>query len=212
MNEVINLIFSIADHPMILFLLVLLVGVLNVFIPPVPLEAMAVLGGYLSGVGHGHPVSIWLASAIGMSIGNLIFYTWVRHNGESLLRWKIIKRQITPEYLEKARSWFQRYGAWTIYAGRVIPGMSFAIVFCCGILKIRRLKVYPAICISNLVFLGLLVVLGRYVGEQWQVFMRIWGKVTSWVGIILVLAGIIAFLIYRFWSKRKIADPPKIQE
>jgi membrane protein DedA with SNARE-associated domain len=210
MNEVIILVYAIADNPLMLFLLVFFIGVLNVFIPPVPLEALAVLGGYLSGTGHGNSVLIWFAAALGMSTGNLLFYVWVRHNGESLLRWRIIKRQITPEYLVKARVWFQRYGVWTIYVGRVIPGMSFAVVFCCGILKIRRWKVYPAICISNLIFLGILVIIGRYAGEQWQIFMRIWEKATSWAGIIVVLIGITVFFIYRFWYKKRIPSPPRV--
>jgi membrane protein DedA with SNARE-associated domain len=125
------------------------------------------------------------------------------------MRWRIIKRQKTPEYLEKARIWFHKYGVWTIYVGRVIPGMGFAVIFCCGILKIKRWKVYPAIFISNLLFLGILVVIGRYVGEQWQTFMRVWGKVTSWAGIVLLLAGIFLFLIYRYMHKKRVSLSPR---
>jgi membrane protein DedA with SNARE-associated domain len=215
MNEVINLVYAIFDNPVVLFFLIFSVGVLNVFIPPIPLETLAVLGGYLSGTGHeghGNSVLIWMAATLGMSIGNLLFYTWVRHNNEYLLRWRIIKKQITPEYLEKARIWFHQYGVWTIYVGRVIPGMSFAVMFCCGILKIRRWKVYPAICISNLVFFGMLVAIGRYVGEQWQIFMRIWGKVTSWAGIIAALTAITVLFAYHLWHKRQIPLLPKIQK
>jgi drug/metabolite transporter (DMT)-like permease/membrane protein DedA with SNARE-associated domain len=212
MNEVITLVYAITDNPLILFLLLFFLGVLNVLIPPIPLETLAVLGGYLSGTGHGNSILIWLASMSGMSAGNLLFYGWVRHNGQSLLHWSFIKKQITSEYLEKTQSWFHRYGIWTIYVGRFIPWMSFAIIFCCGILKISRWKVYPAIFISNLAFFGALVMVGRYVGEQWPVFMRIWGKVASWAGIIVVLTGIAGVVFYRFWHKKGIQLPPKIQK
>lgn len=193
MNIVITWACMVIDNAWLLFLLLFMLGILNSFFPPIPLESITVLGGYLTGTGHGNLAVIWLASSAGMIAGNILLYLLVRSQGEYLLRWRFIKAQLTSKHLDKAKIWFQRYGVRAVYGAKMIPWMNFTVIFCCGLLQIPSRKIYPAFIISNLLLYGALAVIGRYAGEEWQIVLSRGGKMAFWAGIILAA---LIFIVY----------------
>jgi membrane protein DedA with SNARE-associated domain len=190
------------DNTALLFLLLIVLGIFNSFFPPVPLESIIVLGGYLTGIGHGNLAVIWLAATMGMFIGNILLYLLVRSQGEHLLRWRFIQAQLTPKHLDKAKIWFQRYGVWAIFGAKMIPVMNFTVVFCCGLLRISYQKVYPALFLSNLLLFGILAGIGRYVGQEWRIVLSREGKMAVWGGIILIAIVLTAWMVCHRSCKR----------
>lgn len=197
MNIGFTWVYPIIDNDLLLFLSLFILGILNSFFPPVPLESLAALCGYLTGTGHGNLVIIWLASATGMSFGNILLYLLARSQGEHLLRWGFIKAQLTPRHLHKAEGWFHRYGTWAILGAKIIPGMNFTVVFCCGVLRSPCRKIYPAFFFSNLLLFGTLVGIARYVGEEWHAVLSQGEKMAFGAGIILIVFIVLVITIYR---------------
>jgi membrane protein DedA with SNARE-associated domain len=202
MDIAIAWVFIVIDNTVLLFLLLIVLGIFNSFFPPVPLESIIVLSGYLTGTGHGNLSIIWIASSIGMFIGNMLLYLLVHSQGEHLLRWRFIKAQLTPKHFDKAKIWFQRYGVWAIFGAKMIPGMNFAVVFCCGLLRLSYRKVYPALFLSNLILFGVLAGTGRYVSQEWPMVLSRGGKMTIWVGVILIVMVLAAWMVYRRIRKK----------
>ncbi|MGE5508926.1 MAG: DedA family protein [Chitinophagales bacterium] len=163
-------------------------GLLNVFFPPLPIEALALAAGAVAGAGYGSPFVIWLACATGMAVGSTLLYLLAANQGHALLRHAFIARQVPEQALARVESWFGRYGVLTIFFGKLIPGLSFATVLASGLFGLRKRRALPAIYAANLVFFGLLVFAGRYVGRDWQRFVRAKAGM-GWLAVALVALG-----------------------
>lgn len=197
MSDFLQWIYPLFDHGMTLFLLLFSLGLINAFLPPIPIESVTVVGSFFTAAGYGNLFVIWLAPSFGMFFGNLLLFLIVRMKKELLFRSKIIKKHITPEYMDKSHDWFERYGAWAIIASRLIPWMTFAMVFYAGLTKMALHRILPIILISNLLYFGGLVLIGRFAKEEWELIMELIKPILSWAGFILVLCAGISYLIWR---------------
>jgi membrane protein DedA with SNARE-associated domain len=195
-----------ADNSLLLFCTIFSLSLVHMFCPPIPLESLTVFSSYIAGTGHGSLLLIWIATTTGMSVGSIVMYRLAFIKGEALLNWGWLKKHLNPQAVEKARIWFQHYGIWTIYIGKCITGMSFVVVFCCGLFKVEQRKASITIICSNSIYYGILVLLGRYLGRKWQTFTSMGSKFAFGIGLfflLLTLGGIFYFL----WTHRKIRSP-----
>lgn len=179
------------DDPVALALVLGAAGFLNVFFPPLPIEALALAGGAVAGAGYGSPLVMWLACASGMAAGSTVLYLLAAVQGQKLLRWGFIARQVPETTLARVQIWFDRYGAVTIFAGKLIPGFSFATVLASGLFGLRKRRALTAIYAANLLFFGALVAVGRYLGRDWQRYLRVnlgFGWLAAGMGLIVAVA------------------------
>ncbi|MEK8128916.1 DedA family protein [Paenibacillus filicis] len=107
---------------------------------PVPDELLMTFVGYLSSSGFLLlPIAI-AVSFLGTMSGMLFSYALGRKFGKPLLHkyGKWIK--LTPKRLDKAESWFSRYGAWAICFGYFIPGIRHVTCYLAGVsaMRLRR--------------------------------------------------------------------------
>jgi membrane protein DedA with SNARE-associated domain len=197
-NTLLAWVSSLADHHAALFAALSVLGFANVFVPPVPIEALTVAGGVFAGAGLGSPLIVWLAPALGMSVGGTVLYLLAASRGHQLLEHAFIARQFPPGALDRLHAWFERFGVWAIFLGKAVPGFSFATVLFAGLARLGKRKALPAIFAANFLFFGLAVSAGRYVGRDWQRLVRLEFGV-EWLAA-LPLLGILAawwFLVRR---------------
>src|SRR5437773_11802321 len=93
---------------------------------PVPGETAVLVSGFLaSPAGGGHFSIAWVilitlvAAVLGDNIGFWVGHRWARpwlQGGRSFLF-------LTPKTVQLAESYFERYGAWTIFFARFITGL-----------------------------------------------------------------------------------------
>jgi membrane protein DedA with SNARE-associated domain len=191
---------SLANHPVALFAALCALGFANVFVPPVPIEALTMAGGVFAGAGQGSPLLIWLATSLGMSVGSTVLYLLASSRGHKLLEHAFIARQFPPGGLEKLHAWFERFGVWAIFLGKAVPGFSFATVLFAGLAKLGKRKALPAIFVANFLFFGLLVSAGRLLGRDWQRLVRLEFH-AEWLAVLLPLLGLLAW--WWFLARRK---------
>ena len=96
----------------------------NIF-PPIPSEVILTLGGYMTTMTSMTKLGIIIASTAGSVIGATILY------GIGLLLdverlEKIIGKygkflRLTIKDIHKADAWFDKYGVWAVFFGRLIP-------------------------------------------------------------------------------------------
>jgi len=88
--------------------------------------------------------------------------------------------------------WFRKYGIWSLFSAKVIPGMAFCSVLCCGTFKLSWKKAIMGIAGSNFVQFTCLIFLGKLAGEHWEEAFTQFNRIGY-----LTLAGliVIVFLI-----------------
>lgn len=195
-----------ADNLPALFAFIFALSFVNVFFPPVPIEAIVLLGAYFAGLGRGNAVVLWLASSAGMAAGSTLLYLLARSRRERLLSVGFIRRQVSPEHLEKARSWFERYGMWTIFAGKLVPGLSFATSLGSGLFGLSKRKALPAFYFANLAFFAVVAAFGRYVGRDWDKIIALETS-TIWMLVMAAAAAVLLVVVVILIARRNSQQP-----
>jgi membrane protein DedA with SNARE-associated domain len=151
--------------------LTLLVALEMVF-PPIPSELILPLAGFQTGQGvFLYPLAV-LAATIGSVIGSLALYAVGRGFGEHRVR-VLIRRWgrwcwLSEQDLDRAQSWFGRYGAATVFLGRMAPGVRSAVSIPAGIARMP-LGIYIAYtALGSMLWNAGLIGLGWLLGAAWE--------------------------------------------
>ena len=115
----------------------------NVF-PPIPSEVIVPLAGFMVSKGELTFVGVVVAGTLGSVLGSLPFYYIGRKIEEKRLR------QLTQKYgrwltiseydIDRSKKWFDKYGGWTVFFCRLIPGIRSLISLPAGIEQMNLLS------------------------------------------------------------------------
>lgn len=123
--------------------IVALMFIENVF-PPIPSELIIPLAGYLVSKGQFEFAGVVIAGTLGSVLGALPLYYAGRKIKEKRIR-KWTNRYgrwmaMTEEDIDRAQSWFEKYGGWTVFFCRLLPGIRSVISIPAGI---HRMSLVP---------------------------------------------------------------------
>jgi membrane protein DedA with SNARE-associated domain len=145
----------------------------NVF-PPIPSELVLPLAGWLTLDSEGDftMLGVTLVGALGSVAGALFFYGLGKWFEERRVR-VLIRRfgkwlMLTEDDLDVALTWFQRYGEYVIFFGRMVPLVRSLISVPAGLasMNMTRFCIYTAIGTGLWSFL--LAFAGRLLGNNWR--------------------------------------------
>ena len=169
---------------------------------PIPSEVILPFAGYLVSVGQ---LNVWItilvATVAGMA-GSLIDYHIGRKGTDFLARRKILDKLLfDKKRLEMAAAWFNKYGAFTVFLGRMIPGFRTLVSFPAGAVKMSLRKFVAYTTGGCLIWNVFLVFTGVYLGTSWRQVASV-----SRYLIIGVLAAIpMTFIVLLIRRKRRIS-------
>jgi membrane protein DedA with SNARE-associated domain len=114
---------------------VLLGFFLILFLIPVSEELILFVGGYLSVTkGHGAWVPTLFCGIFGVVFTDSWFYFWSRLYGQRLVRHPFIERYFPPRKRKRALEIVRKYGAWSVFVVRFIPGgIRIPVFVTCGL-------------------------------------------------------------------------------
>jgi membrane protein DedA with SNARE-associated domain len=145
-------------------------------------------------------VAIALAGTIGYTLGSVLGWAIGLYGGRPYLekhgRWL----HVTPEKLDKADEWFERYGDLTVFVTRMLPVVRSFVSIPAGIGEM------PLVRYTVLTFAGTipwcfgLAAVGLALGSQWEEFHDAF-RYADYAIIALVVAGVAA-LVYRRHRRR----------
>jgi membrane protein DedA with SNARE-associated domain len=144
-----------------------------------------------------------LGDMIGASIAYAIGY-WGR---EEIVERHGNKLHISPQRLDRAHRWFERYGAPVIVVSRCIPFARAAFPYAAGVARMGYVRFATFATIGSIIWIGALGVLGREVGSSWQSWRHNLEYV-DYVGAAALVAAI-AYLIVR-WTRTRRGDPTAV--
>lgn len=137
----------------------------NLF-PPMPGDTFVVLGAFLVGRGQLAFLPAYIMATAGSISGFMILYFVGLRWGREIFR-KKRGRFFSEEQLERVELWFARYGYFVIGINRFMSGFRAIVSIGAGIARMDSKKVFGLCLLSCLIWNGLLMGLGVWVGENW---------------------------------------------
>ncbi|MFD1029918.1 DedA family protein [Metaplanococcus flavidus] len=183
-----------------IFVLILLE---NIF-PPIPSEIVLTVGGFMTATADLNIAGVVAAATAGSVAGAIILYYLGRWLSDSRLEGLVEKygkwMRVKKEDIRKADAWFDRFGIWAVFFGRLVPVVRSLISIPAG-MSGMKVKTFLLFTIAGTVIWNtFLVVAGAAVGENRDIILDQLDLYSNVVYILLGL-GAVAGILY-FIHKR----------
>lgn len=171
----------------------------NLF-PPIPSEVVLPLAGFTVSMGSLSfwPTFIWATA--GSVVGAWILYGLGAAIGAERLRriadWMWL---VDPDDVDKSLDWFDRYGGVSVFIGRFIPGVRSLISIPAGIDRMNAVTFTLWTTLGSAGWNALLIVLGMWLGESYDVVEEYVGTYSNLVYVILglLVVAVVVWLVIR---------------
>ncbi|SES24576.1 DedA family protein [Psychrobacillus sp. OK032] len=178
----------------------LLILIENIF-PPIPSEVILTLGGFMTTTTMMTKFGIIAASTAGSVVGAAILY-WIGTLLDVERLEKIVQKygkflRLTIKDIHKADAWFDKYGVWAVFFGRLVPLVRSLISIPAGMSKMKFGLFLLFTTLGTLIWNTVLVSVGAAVGENWDKIVGYMDIYSNIVYVILAIVGI-AFLVWYF--------------
>jgi len=166
---------------------------------PLPSEVIMPFAGYLVSIGQFSLVGAATAGALGCNVGSTIAYFVAANGGRKAFeRWGAYVFVGSAE-LDRADRFFVRYGAATVFFGRLLPVIRTFIAFPAGLARMPMLKFQIYTFLGSWPWCFALAYAGLLLGTRWNsdpTFRSVFHRFDAGIAVIL-LAGLAWFL----WSR-----------
>ena len=201
---------AVATNPMLGYLAIGLVMLLENVIPPIPSEVVMPLAGFLVQQGKLGLVPAVVAGVVGTVLGAWFWYGIGRLvNEEQLERW--VRRRgrwlgLQPQALAESRRWFNRHGVAVVFWGRIIPGIRTLVSVPAGIEMMPQRTFLAWTTAGSLLWVVILTLMGQALGEGYKrvaVWIEPFADLIKLLVGVAVAAGILWLLVKAIQQLRR---------
>ncbi len=175
----------------------------NIF-PPIPSEIVLPLAGSLTLTGRFSILGVVAWGMLGSLAGAFVFYGLGSLLGEARIRWLIDRFgkyfTISNEDFNRSLHWFERYGDWVIFFGRMVPIVRSLISIPAGLARMNLVKFVFFTILGTSLWNFMLSFAGRLLGASWEVVAE-WIGVYQNIVIVVCVAAVVVFIAYRLRKK-----------
>ncbi|MBC2127499.1 DedA family protein [Listeria marthii] len=182
----------------------LLIMVENLF-PPIPSEIILTFGGFMTTVSSLNVVMVIIVATLGSVVGAILLYKVASYFGKERLTKIVLKYgrilRLKESDIERAESFFLKYGSWAVFLCRMIPLIRSLISIPAGMTKMKMSRFLILTTAGSLLWNTVLIGLGALLGESWNeiiVFMDSFSTIIYSIIAILVVIGLGFFFRARF--------------
>ncbi|MEH3045648.1 DedA family protein [Sphingomonas adhaesiva] len=164
---------------------------------PLPSEIIMPFAGYLVSTGEMNLFLAATAGALGCNIGSVVAYEIGRRGGRPMAEKFGRYVLIGPGELDLADRFFNRWGAWAILIGRMLPVIRTFIAFPAGVARMKLIPFHVYTFVGSWPFCLLLAWIGATLGDKWNSDPRLkafFHRADAAIGVVLVAA--VAFYIW----------------
>jgi membrane protein DedA with SNARE-associated domain len=170
---------------------------------PLPSEIIMPFAGYLVHTGRLTLIGVAIAGAIGCNVGSALAY-WAGAVGGRPLIARYGRFVLLAQHdVDRAEHFFARYGAITVFVGRLLPIVRTFIALPAGIARMSQVRFHVYTFAGSLPWCYALAYAGMKLGEAWDTdprFKAIYHRFHFAVEA-LILAGIVWF-VWTHWKGR----------
>lgn len=159
---------------------------------PISSEIVVPLGGALASQGKLSFVGVVIAASIANLVGSLIAYLLVRRYGENLILGPGRRVGLTVGHLRLAQRFFDRWGLFAVFAGRLLPVVRTYISFPAGLSRIGIVPFALATILGAIPWNFALAFAGYKLGQSYERVGTALGPFTipiALIVLVLVIAG-----------------------
>lgn len=180
----------------------LLVALENLF-PPLPSEIILPLAGFTASQGS---FTLWEAifwTTVGAVVGAMALYWLGALLGRRRLYLIVDKMPLVDIHdVERTEDWFDRYGPYTIFFGRMIPLFRSLISIPAGVERMPFWFFTLLTTVGSLIWNTIFVLAGWFLGSQWHIAEEYAG-VFSNIVYVLVIAFVVWWVAKRLLRNRR---------
>ncbi len=169
---------------------------------PISSEIVVPLGGALASQGKLNFILVVAVSSAANLTGSLIAFYLTRRYGERVVlsrfgRWMGLSRG----HLRLAKRFFERFGLWAVFVGRLLPIVRTYISFPAGVSKIGYVTFILATLAGAIPWNFALAYAGFKLGQHYETVAAYLGP----LGIPIAI-GVVILLAVAWWFGRKLGD------
>lgn len=199
--------------------LVIVMFLENVF-PPIPSEVVLPLAGNMTHDAQYNFTIFWVVfwAMIGSLAGAFFFYYLGKLFGEKRVYWIVEKVGkflfVRTDDLDHAFKFFEKYGEWTIFFGRMVPIVRSLISIPAGLAEMNLFRFVGLTILGTSLWNIVLVMAGRILGPAWPKVIEI-VDVYENIVLVLVIVAVVAFFgirIYQAIQKKRSKETEEAAE
>jgi membrane protein DedA with SNARE-associated domain len=169
---------------------------------PISSEIVVPLGGALASQGKLNLVLVVLVASLANLTGSLIAFYLTRRYGERVVLSRAGRRLgLSRGHLRLANRFFERFGLWAVFVGRLLPIVRTYISFPAGLSKIGYVKFTLATLAGAVPWNLALAYAGLKLGEHYQTVAATLGPFA-----IPIAVGVVILLGVAWWFGRKLGE------
>lgn len=172
---------------------------------PIPSEIVMPFAGFMASQGEFSLPVILIINSVAALLGSGLCY-WIGVVGGRPFLERYGKYFLVRQHdIAKTEAFFAKHGQKTILIARFVPVIRHVISVPAGIARMPLRAFFLQTFLGSTIWGGALILLGYYVGANWEAFAKTLKRVDLLIGGILVLA-LVAFAI-RFVVRRRRERP-----
>ncbi len=179
----------------------------NVF-PPIPSELIMPAAGFAASKGSMGLIAVIIAGTLGSVLGALpLYYLGTIFDEKRLLnlthkygKYVLVK----PSDVTNAQNWFNKYGYWVIFFGRMIPAIRSLISIPAGMSRMPMLPFLVLTTVGSAIWTTMLAYAGYVLGANYSKVEAFIAPISKFVVAIVLIVGIVVvFMRIKsvFWGK-----------
>lgn len=171
---------------------------LEVFIPPIPSEAVLPGAGFLAYEGRMNAWFAWAMATAGALVGSLIWYFIGAAFGRDRTRRIVGKVPLMENAdFDRAEAFFVRWGGVAVLVGRCVPLVRSFISIPAGIERMPLVKFIAYTTLGSGVWNAIWIGLGYAFGPAIRPVLEQWSGTLSDIVVVIILALLMWFVVAR---------------
>lgn len=171
-------------------------------IPPIPGDTVVVVGAYLVSIKKLGFWGVYISTCLGSACGFMVMYYVGAKFGRSFFYTKSRSKIFKEKHIRRVEKWFAKWGYWVIFANRFLSGTRSVVSVFAGLVHLNALLVLTLGLISTMIWNGLLISIGLFLGDSWNDLMDYISRYNTYILILLVIV-ILIFVVIRRMKKSK---------
>ncbi len=170
---------------------------------PLPEEAPILTSAVLAHAGHLDPWWALGACLFGVMVGDSVMFFLGRRWGTHVLDHRLPRRLLTVEHREKIAAYFQRYGAWIIFAARFLPGIRAPLFLTAGTMRVPFWLFFLMNGMAALLSIPLSFWLAYVFTDKLQEVLHQRDTVQYWALGVIAAGVLVSWLVHRLIVRRR---------
>jgi membrane protein DedA with SNARE-associated domain len=169
---------------------------------PISSEIVVPLGGALASQGKLNFILVVLVSSLANLAGSLIAFYLTRRYGERVVLSRVGRRLgLSRGHLRLSNRFFERFGLWAVFVGRLLPIIRTYISFPAGLSKIGYVRFTLATMAGAIPWNFALAYAGLKLGQHYETVAATLGPFAIPIAI-----GVVILLGVLWWFGRKLGE------